>query len=143
MGDCVHRLDRFIVQCHSPKKTNRRKRWIPCIMVVNDSNENKATIYYFIVVEKVLGENIPYFTLYERLKLPKLHVWSKITQLIWQTNYIQYPFLIEALLILIKTVHVSSLNWLPLHKIILHIQCTVSKFTDLYFTKRAVVQYTF
>ena len=52
-------------------------------MVVNDSNENKATIYYFIVVEKVLGENIPYFTLYERLKLPKLHVWSKITQLIW------------------------------------------------------------
>ena len=112
-------------------------------MVVNDSNENKATIYYFIVLEKVLGENIPYFTLYERLKLPKLHVWSKITQLIWQTNYIHSPFLIEALLILIKTVHVSSLNWLPLHKIILHIQCTVSKFTDLYFTKRAVVQYTF
>ena len=55
-------------------------------MVVNDSNENKATIYYFIVVEKVLGENIPYFTLYERLKLLKLHVRSHITQLIWQTN---------------------------------------------------------
>ena len=73
-------------------------------MVVNDSNENKATIYYFIVVEKVLGENIPYFTLYECLKLPKLHVRSHITQLIWQTNYIHYPFLIEALLILSKTV---------------------------------------
>ena len=37
----------------------------------HDSNENKATIYYFIVAEKVLSENIPYFTLYECLKLPK------------------------------------------------------------------------
>ena len=26
MGDCVDCLDRFVVQCHSPKKTNRRKR---------------------------------------------------------------------------------------------------------------------
>ena len=112
-------------------------------MVVNDSSENKATIYYFIVVEKVLGENIPYFTLYERLKLPKLHVRSQITQLIWQTNYIQYPFLIEALLILSKTVHISSLKWLPLHKIILYIHSTGSKFTDPYFTKWAAVQYTF
>jgi len=56
-----------------------------------------------------------------------------------KTNYIHSPFLIEALLIFIKTVHISSLNWLPLHKIILYIHCTVSKFTDPYFTKRTAV----